>query len=101
MRNISHLIVCLALLNPVLLMAASTVEGQKIYERNCAMCHGAQGVSVMASAPSFKYGEGLFASDLSLVEHIQKGKNACPAFIGLLREQQTYDVIAYLRTLYQ
>ena len=93
-------IICLALLTPTLAMAASTIEGKNIYDRNCAMCHGAQGISVMASAPSFKRGQGLFKSDFTLMEHIKKGKNACPAFIGILRDQQIFDVIAYLRTLY-
>ena len=100
MRKSNCLILLLVLLNPSQLMAASTIEGQKIYDRNCAMCHGNQGVSVMASAPSFKHGEGLFASDISIAEHIKKGRNACPAFIGIIRDQQIFDVIAYLRTLY-
>jgi cytochrome c6 len=92
--------VCLVLLGPSVIQAASTIEGKKIYDRNCAMCHGAEGLSVMASAPNFKYGEGLFKSDFSLVDHVKRGKNACPAFIGILREQQIFDVVAYLRTLY-
>lgn len=101
MRKVYGLIFCLILYYPSLILAANPVEGQRIYDHNCAMCHGMQGVSVMASAPNFNRGEGLLKSDFTLSKHINNGKNACPAFIGILREQQIFDVIAYLRTFYQ
>ncbi|MBC8210538.1 MAG: cytochrome c [Gammaproteobacteria bacterium] len=102
MRKNNRLLLWLlpVVLFPSLLMAASTIDGQLVYDRNCAMCHGAQGVSVMASAPSFKRGDGLFKSDTSLRDRIRTGKSACPPFIGRLKDQQIYDVISYLRTLY-
>ena len=100
MRKISYLIVGLVVLGQSIAMAAGSGEGQKIYQRDCAMCHGVQGISVMASAPSFKRGQGLLKSDFALKEHIKKGKNACPSFIGILRDQQIFDVIAYMRSLY-
>ena len=80
--------------------ASSTFEGQKIYQRYCVMCHGSNGISTMPNAASFKRGEGLFNSDLTLLQRIKSGKNACPAYIGLLKDQEIFDVIAYLRTLY-
>jgi cytochrome c6 len=101
MHKIISLMLCLMLTYPSLILAANTVEGKKIYTRNCAMCHGVQGVSTMASAADFKQGDSIFKSDFTLLEHIKKGKNSCPAFIGILREQQIFDVIAYLRTLYK
>lgn len=91
---------CFLLLSPVTGSASNTFEGQNIYQRHCFMCHGMQGMSTMASAPSFKRGDGLFKSDLSLMKHIKTGKSACPPHIGLLNDQQIFDVIAYLRTLY-
>lgn len=103
-RNYQLIIFILSLLTlpfPSQVLAANTVEGQKLYDRNCAICHGTQGISTMASAPSFKRGEGIFKSDFVLLKHINRGKNACPAFIGILREQQIYDVIAFLRTFYK
>ena len=39
-------------------------------------------------------------SDQALLKRIQGGKNACPAYRGILSEQQTFDVIAYIRTLF-
>jgi len=100
MLNIKIPVLLWMLFTPGLLMAASPIDGQVIYDRNCAMCHGSQGISVMASAPSFKRGDGLFKSDSSLRDRIRSGKSACPPFIGRLKDQQIYDVISYLRTLY-
>lgn len=101
MNNIYSLIVFCILYSPTWLMAANTAQGKQIYAQNCSICHGAQGISTMPSAPDFKRGETLFQSDFALLEHLKKGKNACPAFVGLLKKQQLLDVIAYLRTLYR
>jgi len=101
MPKLISLLFFILLQSPSLVQAANTNEGKKLYDRNCAMCHGTQGTSTMANAPDFKHGEGIFKSDFALQKHILKGKNACPAFIGLLKQQQIFDVIAYLRTLYR
>jgi len=81
------------------LVASNTSNGQKIYQLHCVMCHGDNGKSVMAGAANFNRGEGLFQSDHKLLERIQSGKNACPAYRGILTEQKIFDVIAYIRTL--
>lgn len=81
------------------LSASNIINGQKIYQRHCVMCHGNNGRSVMPGAADFNRGEGLFQSDNSLLERIKSGKNACPAYRGILPEQEIFDVIAYLRTL--
>lgn len=80
--------------------ASDINQGRKIYQRDCAICHGADGNSTMANAANFKLGEGLFQSDESLLNRIQNGKRACPAYRGILSEQKIFDVIAYIRTLY-
>jgi len=102
--RIKKLLLGLLIISPLLsfeVIAANTADGQQLYARNCALCHGDSGLSTMASAPSFKRGEGLFQSDFDILRHIEYGKNACPAFIGIMGEQQMLDVIAYLRTLYR
>ncbi len=81
-----------------ILSASNVNNGQKIYQFHCAMCHGVNGKSVMAGAAEFNRGEGLFQSDRSLLERIKSGKNACPAYLGILTEQKIFDVIAYIRT---
>jgi len=80
-------------------LASDAGNGGQIYRRHCAMCHGQNGDSVMVGAANFNRGEGLFQSDYSLLARIKSGKNACPAYRGILSEQKIFDVIAYLRTL--
>jgi len=74
--------------------------GRGIYQRHCVSCHGANGSPSMAAAPDFKRGQGLMQSDQALHKRIQNGKNACPAFRGILDDQQILDVIAYIRTFF-
>ncbi|MBT3205070.1 MAG: c-type cytochrome [Gammaproteobacteria bacterium] len=76
-------------------------KGQVIYQKNCLMCHGLNGKNTMANAANFKRGQGLFNSDFFLLQRIQKGNKACPAYRGILKEQQIFDVIAYIRTLHR
>jgi len=88
-----------ALFFSVNLLASDVGNGRQIYQRHCAMCHGQNGDSVMAGAANFNQGEGLFQSDHSLLKRIKSGKNSCPAYRGILREQEIFDVIAFIRTL--
>ena len=92
------------LLIPVLLFsntlkASDINKGRKIYQLHCVMCHGVNGKNTMVGAADFSRGEGMFQSDHSLRKRIKSGKNACPAYLGILTDQKIFDVIAYLRTL--
>lgn len=80
--------------------AADVNLGSSIYRQHCLMCHGNDGRGSMAGAPDFKRGQGLMQSDKALLGRIQNGKNACPAYRGILDEQEILDVIAYIRTLF-
>lgn len=75
-------------------------SGKTTYELHCIMCHGKDSKNPTPGAANFSKGEGLFQSDTSLLERIKKGKNACPSYKGILRNQQIFDVISYLRALY-
>lgn len=79
--------------------AADPSKGAEIYSMHCASCHGASGISVMPGVPNFSKSEGLMSSDRALITFIQSGKAAMPAYRGVLSNQDTLDVIAYLRTL--
>ncbi len=78
--------------------AADTAEGQRLYQMHCIACHGATGESLIPNTPNFSRGEGLMQADIGIMASIKAGKNAMPAFAGVLRDQQILDVIAYLRT---
>lgn len=80
--------------------AGDISKGKQHYDTNCSVCHGQTGRSVMVGAPNFDRGESLLRSDRSLLGQIREGKNACPAYRGILADQDIFDVIAYLRTLH-
>jgi cytochrome c6 len=79
---------------------ADTNKGRQLYATNCAICHGQTGRAVMPGAPSFDRGDGLLRPDFTLLASIRSGKNAMPAFQGILADRDIMDVIAYLRTLH-
>lgn len=75
-------------------------KGQQLFAAHCAVCHGQGGRSVMPGAPNFDRGEGLLRPDFTLLTAIRTGKNAMPAYQGILADRDILDVIAYLRTLH-
>lgn len=82
------------------LLAADSIKGGNLYAANCAMCHGQNGRSVLPGAPSFDRGEGVLKPDFTLLATIRSGRNAMPAFQGILSDRDIMDVIAYVRTLH-
>lgn len=82
------------------LYAADNFKGQKLYATNCAICHGQSGRAVMPGAPNFDRGERVLQPDFNLLASIRSGKNAMPAFQGILSDRDIMDIIAYVRTLH-
>lgn len=80
--------------------AADTTKGQQLYATNCAICHGQTGTSMMPGAPDLNRGDNLLRPDVTLLESIRLGKNAMPAFQGIMSDAEMMDVIAYLRTMH-
>ena len=80
--------------------AADVFNGKKIYLNYCESCHGPNGQGQITGVPNFTRGQTLMRSDLAIFESVRSGKNAMPAFWGVLEEQEILDVIAYIRTLY-
>ena len=81
------------------LHAADINNGRQMYNLHCASCHGASGMSVMPGAPHIARGAGLMQPDAAILASIRNGKNAMPAYMGVLKDQAILDVIAYMRTL--
>jgi cytochrome c6 len=88
-----------ALAVPQLAGAADINKGGQLYGLHCANCHGSNGVPVMGGAPNFQRSEKLLQPDILLLASIRRGKNAMPAYVGILRDHEIMDVIAHLRTL--
>lgn len=81
--------------------AADVMKGAQIYAKHCAACHGPGGMSVMPGAPNLARGERLMQPDTALLVALKAGKNAMPAYIGILSDRDLLDVVAYSRTLRQ
>lgn len=79
--------------------AADMFKGKQIYAVNCAVCHGQNGRSTFPGAPNFARQEGLLKPDFTILSTIRSGRNAMPAFFGILSDRDIMDVIAYIRTL--
>ena len=79
-------------------IAADFFKGESIYKQYCESCHGTRGQGVIGGAPNFARGQGLMKPDALLYDTILKGRNAMPAFRGVLTEEEFYDVITYIRS---
>lgn len=80
--------------------AADFFNGEKIYQKYCQSCHGVKGQGGIGGAPNFARGQSLMKPDAYLYDTINSGKNAMPAYRGVLKEEEFYDVITYLRSFY-
>ena len=78
--------------------AANYFNGESIYNKYCQSCHGTRGQGVIGGAPNFARGQGLMKPDATLYEVLVDGKNAMPAFRGVLKEEEFFDVITYIRS---
>ena len=78
--------------------AADTQNGAKLYGQYCLSCHGTSGKGSIAGTPDFSRSNALLKSDGALFSSIKMGRGAMPGFLGILRERDLFDVIAYLRT---
>lgn len=92
--------------NPISPIPEVLAEGRKLYENQCAPCHGAAGNNdgpaagkIMANArrPS---DPALWAeSDGALFWKIGEGRKPMPSTWGVLDDEQRWALVLYLRTL--
>lgn len=93
------LLCCLMLFAASSAIAGNTVNGAKIYNLQCKKCHGASGKSVLPGVADFSRGEGLMKADGELFLKIKSGSGMMPAYRGVLKDDDIFDVISYLRKL--
>ena len=74
-------------------------RGATLYATHCAACHGSNGTPVMPGAPNFRRLDALMRPDTQLLAAIRSGKGAMPGYLGVLRDREILDVVAFLRTL--
>lgn len=79
--------------------AADLAKAKQNYDRFCAACHGFNGMSVMPDAPNLRLNAGLMQPDISIVNKLKTGSAKKPPFVGLMSDQELFDVVTYARTI--
>ncbi len=91
--------------NPVSRDAASIARGNKVFQANCATCHGKSGqgdgpagAGLNPKPPDLKTMAG-HHPDGELAWKIANGRGAMPAWQGVLEEKQIWDIVNYIKSL--
>lgn len=98
-RTVFSLMTALVTAIPCPLLAGDYFNGQEIYEKHCASCHGSDGRGLSADTPDFTRGDSLFSSDLELFDVIANDSDTMHGFKHILSNEEILDVISYLRGL--
>jgi mono/diheme cytochrome c family protein len=96
-----------AALLPLLLLAlshsvAAQADGQKLYDTNCAKCHGPDGsgstvIGKAIGAKNLGAAETKKMTDAQIRTQIEQGKNNMPPFGGTLTKDQIDSLIPIVR----
>lgn len=93
------LLCCLMLVGMPQANAGDPAKGGKHYSQHCQKCHGSNGKSTLPGVADFSRGQGLLRADGELLQVIKSGRGMMPAYRGILKDDDIYDVITYLRKL--
>ena len=80
--------------------AGNYYKGRTVYVTYCQSCHGNDGRGELSAAPNFTRGLSLMKPDSALYETVINGRNAMPGFQGVLKSEDIYDVISYIRSFH-
>ncbi len=89
--------------NPVKADKASLERGRKLFEANCASCHGAQGRGdgpagqALKPRPADLVQMGSGHSDGDFAWKIAEGRGPMPAWKATLSESQIWDLVNYVK----
>jgi mono/diheme cytochrome c family protein len=83
-------------------LAAAQSDGQKLYDTNCAKCHGADGtgnttVGKAVGAKDLNSAEAKKLTDAEIHTQIEQGKGNMPPFGGTLNKAQIDSLIPIVR----
>lgn len=91
--------------NPVAASAASVARGTKLFQANCASCHGAQGRGDGPVSKTLSIKPADLASmagqhpDGNFAWKIANGRGLMPAWKGTLSETQIWDTVNFIQSL--
>jgi len=96
-----------SLKNPFISEKGAGAEGKKIYDKNCAKCHGLSGKGEGESAGSLQIELPDFSNkEVSMVESdgewfwkIRTGQFEMPPFQLILKDDEVWKAIVHIRTL--
>ena len=79
-------------------------EGQKVYDQNCAKCHGADGsgnttIGKAVGAKDLRSPEAKKMTDAQIFAQISQGKGNMPPFAGALDSAKISSLISIVREL--
>lgn len=82
--------------------AAAQSDGQKLYDTNCAKCHGPDGsastvVGKVVGAKDLRSAEARKLTDAEIFTQIDQGKGNMPPFSGVLNKAQINALIPFVR----
>lgn len=88
------------IVNPLTINPKNVAAGKNIYFHSCVACHGANadGKGLITSA-SFLTSEFQGQTDGAIYHKIITGRNTMPSFRSVLKEEEIWSVINYLRIL--
>jgi len=83
-------------------VASAQSDGQKLYDTNCAKCHGPDGsgnttVGKAVGAKDLRAAEAKKLTDAEIYAQIDQGKNNMPPFGGTLNKAQIDSLIPIVR----
>jgi len=97
------LFVLVILMSPVIIpevQAGNYFKGQITYATYCQGCHGSDGKGALSGAPNFTRGLSLMKPDALLFDTVINGRNTMPGFQGVLKNEDIYNVISYIRNFH-
>jgi mono/diheme cytochrome c family protein len=84
--------------------AQDPVEGKKLFETKCGVCHSTDSPETrigptLKGAKTGMFSSGKYANHATILKRIDEGGNGMPVYRELLTKEQKENIISYVLTL--